>query len=420
MHSWPAAPAPLGMPRPLAPIVLSLVVAACSRGGPTPAEAAGKQTKDDRPPLVRVRPVEVRKVQQEIRDTAYLEAEHRVTIQAKIAGRVAEVLVDEGQRVTAAQLLARLDDREAKATFVQVEVQLAEARLRHELAVLEEEASNGRLEQARIEREMAAAEWKRNSAMDPQIISPKTLDDSKFLFDKSEEALRVADYNKRKAAIEVKTAANKIAELESKLAETELQLAEHQILAPFDGVVVTRSVTGGETISSATPLFEVADPYRLVVYVSRPQRELPLIRGAKEVRFTTDADPTREFVGDVDMVSPVVDQETGSIKLRMRVREADAKVLVPGLFLRVRVLTEDLRDALMVPKAAVLAEGERSIVFVVRDNRAVKVTLDPGLEERDFIECKGRSDDGLLPQDKVIVSGHEDLKDQTTVELSAD
>ncbi|MEZ5963485.1 MAG: efflux RND transporter periplasmic adaptor subunit [Planctomycetota bacterium] len=410
------------MPRPLAPcLALLALAAACNRSGATPAEAAAKvKAKDDRPPLVRVRPVEVRKVRQEIRDTAYLEAERRVTIQAKVAGRVDEVRVDEGQIVQQGQLLARLDDRQAKTTLAQVEVQLAEARLRRDLSELEAEASGGRLEQARIEREMAAAEWKRNSAIDPQIISPKTLDDSKFLFEKAEEALRVADYGKRKADIEVKTAANKIDELESKLNETKLQLAEHEIVAPFDGVVVQRDVTGGETISSATSLFVLADPHRLIAYVSRPQRELPLVRTAKEVRFTTDADPKHEFVADVDMVSPVVDEATGTIKLRMRVREADVKVLVPGMFLRVRVMTEDERDALMVPKAAVLAEGDRSIVFAVRDGRATKVLLDPGLEERDFIECKSRADDGLSPQDTVIVSGHEDLKDQTPVEVSPD
>jgi len=409
------------MPRPLDPVLVVLLAAACARGGGTPAEAAGRaKPKDERPPLVRVRPVEVHKVRQEIRDTAYLEAERRVTLQAKVAGRVAEVLADEGQEVHQGQLLARLDDREAKTTLAQVQVQLAEAKLRQDLAALEAEASGSRLEQARIEREMAAAEWKRNSAIDPQVISPKVLDDSKFLSDKAEEALRVADFGKRKADIEVRTAANKVDELESKLTEVKLQLAEHEIVAPFDGVVVQRQVTGGETISSATALFVVADPRRLIAYVSRPQRELPLVRNAKEVHFTTDSDPKHEYVADIDMVSPVVDETTGTIKVRMRVREADTKTLVAGMFLRVRVMTEDLRDALMVPKAAVLAEGDRSMVFALRDGRATKVVLDPGLEERDFIECKSRADDGLSPQDKVIVSGHEDLKDQTVVEVSPD
>jgi RND family efflux transporter MFP subunit len=412
------------MPRSLALLLLSTLTplaltAGCDRSNAA-AKTEGKDKTDSRPPLVRVRPVEVRRVQREIRDTAYLEAEQRVTVQCKVAGRVAEVLVDEGQLVHKGQVLAHIDDREAKTTLAQVEVQLAEAKLRHELAGLESEASAVRVQQARIEREMAAAEWKRNAAIDPAVVSPKVLDDSKLLADKAEEAVRGADFGKRKADLEVKTAANKIAELENKEAEVKLQLAEHQILAPLDGVVVQRQVTGGETISSATPLFVVANPQRLLAYISRPQRELPLVRGAKEVRFTTDAEPDREFSADIDMLSPVVDEATGSFKVRMRVREADARSLVAGMFIRARVLTEELREALMVPKAAVLAEGARSVVFVVRDGRALKVVLDAGLEERDFIECRSRADDGLSPQDKVIVSGHEDLKDQTLVEVAPD
>lgn len=417
------------MPRPhphprvaLALALLATVLAvACSKPA-APAEAASKDKSkaDTRPPLVRVRGVEQRKVRREIRDTAYLEAERRVALQCKVAGRIAQVMADEGLLVTKGQVLARMDDREVKITLAQVEVQLAEARLREQLAALEADASAGRLEQARIEREMAAAEWKRNSAIDPEVISPKVLDDSKFLAEKAEEALRVAEFGKRKSDIEVKTAANKVAELTNKLDEMKLQLSEHEIIAPFDGVIVDREVTGGETVNSSTTLFVLVEPKSLLCYISRPQRELPLIRGGKEVVYTTDAHPGREFTGDIDMVRPVVDEATGSVKLRMRVRPQDAKDLLAGMFVRVRILTEDLRDAVMVPKAAVLAEGERSIVFVVRDGKALKVTLDPGVEERDWIECKNRGDDALSPQDKVIVSGHEDLKDQTVVEVSAD
>lgn len=409
------------MPRPHPYCLVALaLLAACSK--PTSADAAGKDKPkaDTRPPLVRVRGVELRKVQREIRDTAYLEAERRVTLQTKVAGRIAEVFADDGLVVTKGQVLAKLDDRESKTTLAQVEVQLAEAKLRHDLSLLEAEASSGRLQQARIERDMASAEWKRNSAIDPQVISPKTLDDSKFMFEKSEESLRIADFGKRKADIEVKAAANKVAELTNRLDEVKLQLAEHTIIAPFDGVLVERKVTGGETVNSSTTLFVLVDPSSLFCYISRPQRELPLVRGGKVVLYTTDAHPGREFTGDIDMVRAVVDEATGSFKLRMRVKPEDTKDLLAGMFVRVRILTEDLREAVMVPKGAVLADGERSVVFVVRDGKAIRVTLDPGIEERDWIECKNRGDDALAPQDKVIVSGHEDLKDQTLVELSVD
>ena len=412
------------MPRLNTLLALALLLVglttACDKG----AAASTTNTKDKvapRPPLVRVTAVELRQIRNEVRDTAYLEAERRIMVQAKVTGRVQQVLVDEGNVVSAGQLLAKIDDREAKTTLAQVQVQLGDATVRRDLAKLESDASMGRLEQAKIERSIAEADWKRNSSLDPAIVSPKVFDDSKFALDKAEEAVRVADFNRLKAELEVKTAENKIEELTIKLEENRLKLAEHEIKAPFAGMVVKRNVTGGETIGgTATSLFELADLSNLIAWISRPQRELAVVRNAKEVLFTADAYPGKEFTADVDLVSPIVDQATGSFRVRMRVRADDAKDLVAGLFIRARILTEELREALMVPKAAVLAEGDRSVVFVVREDRAHKVTLDPGLEERDWVESRSRGDDGVRPDDRVIVSGHEDLRDQALIEVSKD
>lgn len=72
----------------------------------------------------------------------------------------------------------------------------------------------------------------------------------------------------------------------------------------------------------------------------------------------------------------------------------------------------------MVPKAAVLSEGDVSVVMVVRDGKAMRVDLDPGLELQDEIECKNRGESGLKPGELVITSGHEDLKDQSPVAVA--
>ena len=113
------------------------------------------------------------------------------------------------------------------------------------------------------------------------------------------------------------------------------------------------SVKGGETVSPSTELFQVVDEKHLVAYLRRPQRELGLIQDAKEVLFTTDAIPDATFHATIDVVSAVVDQSTGTFQIRIRVERdsEDARLLRPGLFIRARILTEDQREALMVPKA---------------------------------------------------------------------
>jgi RND family efflux transporter MFP subunit len=414
----PFAVAPSRVTAPSTTIaLLSLLFAgSCTDTAAKPSTAAPAPTL----PLVRVEKAQLREVRREIETTTFLESEHRVVLLSKVSARVLEVPVDEGQVVTKGQLLARLDDREAKSALRQTTTLLEDRRVKAELAELEVEASKRRVEQARLERSRCEADYRRNAEIAEGFIAPKVLEDSRYALDSADQALRVAEFNERKAILDVAAAKNAIEELQAKQEDAQIQLDEHRIVAPFDGVLVTRNVTGGESIGTATELFTITDTSRLIAYLNRPQRELPLLQSAREVHFSTDARPGRDYVADVDLIAPVVDPTTGSFRLRMRVRKEDTAELRPGMFLRARILTESTREALMVPKSAVLADGPLSVVFVVRGDTASKITLDPGLEERLHVECRNRGDDGVQNDDLLVTSGHERLKDQARVEIAKD
>lgn len=406
-------------------LALCLALGACGPGADAGKTAEAKPAAA--PQLVRVAPLELRSVRRSIETTSYLESMHQVVVQSRVSGRVISVLADEGQKVKAQDVLARLDDREAKATLRQAEVQLADRKVRHELAKLAVETSERRVESARIERDKAQAQFDRNRAIDQELIPQKDLDDSRFALESAKEALHVAELDLRRTEVEIGAAANAIAEQEARIEFETLRLAEHVIVAPIDGIVSTRNIRGGETISptastasSATPLFVVVDQDNLICYLRRPQRELPLIVGSKQVTFTTDAVPDHEFHAAIDFISPVVDQESGSFAVRVKVLRDDSRVglLRPGMFVRARILAEDEREALMVPKSAVLNEGSASVVFVVRDGIARRVVLDPGLEEREHLEARNRGQDGLAPGDIVVTSGQQGLQDKALVEVS--
>jgi RND family efflux transporter MFP subunit len=404
---------------PVAALAIIAVVAFLDSCGGDGRAAANERT-DAALPLVRVAPVAVRQVRREIETTAWLESEHQVTVLAKIAGRVAEVLVDEGREVAKGDLLARLDMREAQAALDQVEVQAREAKVAQQLAELEVDTAESRAAQAGIEFEKAQAELRRQEQLGPGVGSPKVLEDARFARDAAEKALRVAEFGARKAKLDAERAANTILELDARLRETKLRLEEHEIRSPIAGIVAQRFVKGGETIGNATQLFVVLDQRNLTSYMQRPQIELPLVRNARDVVFTADAWPERDFHGRIDLVSPVVDRETSSFKMRMRVVGDAAELLRPGMFVRVRILTEEQRDALMVPKAALLNEGDQTIVFALRDGRAHQIVLRPGLEQQEWIEALSGVDDTLTPGDLVIVTGQDDLKDQDRVETVED
>ncbi|MBI5852447.1 MAG: efflux RND transporter periplasmic adaptor subunit [Planctomycetes bacterium] len=417
------------LPRPRRFVALGILFAlpALAGCGPRADAGAGDAKTAAAPPLVRTELLALRKVRRTVETTSYLESMHQVTVQSRVSGRVLEVLVDEGQKVKAGEVLARLDTREPAAELRQAEVQLADRRVRHDLAKLTAETSARRLEAARIERDKQKAQLERNQAIDPALIPPKDLEDSQFAYQAAEEGCRIAELESRRAEVEIGAAANAIAEFESRVESQKLRLAEHAIVSPIDGVVSERGIRGGETISptastasSATPLFVVTDADNLICYLRRPQRELPMIQGSKQVTFTTDAVPEHEFHATIDFISPIVDTASGAFAVRVRVVRDDSLVglLRPGMFVRARILAEDEREALMVPKAAVLNEGAVAVVFVVRDGIARRVVVDAGLEEREHVEARNLGADGLSPGDAVITSGQHGLQDKTAVEVS--
>ena len=397
----------------------------CSDSGATAKKGNGNDRADERPPLVRTEIVAKRRVQRKVETTSYLESEHTVVVVSRVLGRISEVLTDEGKKVVKGQVLARLDDREIRASLLQITSQVQDKKHRLELAKLEHEATQHRQDQADTELQKATKDLQRLTNLDPELVSPKDLDDAKYAKDSATAALKIAQFLTRKAVLDITTAAQTIKEWEAKETESKIQLAEHEILAPMNGVVSRREVKGGEAITTATELFEVVDITNLIAYLDRPQQELGLIQNAKVVVFTTDAFPGREFKADIDVISPIVDRSTGSFKIRVRIRKDDAIVLRPGLFMRAEILTEEDREAIMIPKTAVLSDGDDSVVFFIRDplegkGKARRMRLETGIEDDTSIECRNSGAQGLRPGDLIIVSGQQDLKDQTEVEISKD
>ena len=214
-------------------VVLLLALTACADGAEGGAGKRGRNT-DARPPLVRTELVELRRVRQIIETTSYIVSEYDIAVLPRISGRVIEVAVDEGQRVEPNQLLARLDDEEARTALRQVEVQLQDRKVRHELAKVESEAAKLRIKQAEIECEKAGREYDRNTKLDPGLIAEKELEDSKFALDTASEAVQVAIFNSRKADLEVDAAVQAIEQLKAQVAAAEITLRDHEVRTPSD------------------------------------------------------------------------------------------------------------------------------------------------------------------------------------------
>ena len=237
-------------------------------------------------------------------------------------GRVSEVLVESGDRVSRGQVLARLDT-----------------------AVVSAQVANLRaaVEQTRAEAGLAEADYRRAAAVADSV-----------------GALSKEEVEKRHSV--VATSAARVKSAEAQLAEAEARLSRNSIRAPADGIVLTRTAEVGQTaMPGGAPLFRLARGGEVEMRAQVAERDLPRLKIGQdaEVFLTGIATP---FHGKVRLVSAVIDPQTRLGE--MRVALAQQPELRPGAFARGEVkVGSEMRP--VVPQTAVLSDGPTNFVYVV-------------------------------------------------------
>jgi RND family efflux transporter MFP subunit len=295
-----------------------------------------------------------------------------VRVSALVPGRVAEMNVAEGDRVSAGQLVAKIDDRPFRDQLQQAE---AAAALAH--ANLE----NARLARARNE-----------DLFERGITARKDLEDAR-----TQE--RVAEASLRQA--------------EAALALSRLQVSRTEVHSPLTGTVVKRFASVGEQVdgTASQPILEVADLTQAELFGNVPAAYLGKIRAGRSLSLTSDAFPGKVFAGRVVAVSPAVDPSTSQGLVRIRIGNA-AGLLRLGMFLSAQVPIETHANALVVPPQAIYRDqqGQPHVYRVERD-QATAVPVQVGIESQDRVELLS----GVQAGDTVILTGGYGLGEKARV-----
>ncbi|MEM9172358.1 MAG: efflux RND transporter periplasmic adaptor subunit [Pseudomonadota bacterium] len=325
------------------------------------AEADDSENQEDEDETVI--PVEVKTVQRGDVYAAYsgsssLEALEEATVVAKVGGEVRTILVEEGDRVEAGQVLARLDGERLRLELDQAKANLA------------------RLEQ----------EVKRSVELHERgLLAASAFESSKFELDSLRAAYRLA----------------------------ELQYRYTAIRAPFTGVIAERNIKIGNTIEPNAPTFRLTALDPLVAYLYVPEREFGRISAGQSVKMNIDALPDTSFDGTVARISPVVDPESGTFKATIEVSDSSG-ALKPGMFGRFAVIYDQQRDALLLPQDALIETSSSKSVFVVdSDGVAHRIEVTTGYTWQNEIAIL----DGLEDDAQVVVVGQMALRDGTKVRI---
>lgn len=286
-----------------------------------------------------------------------LETESSVDLFPQISGEIEALLVEEGDFVKAGAPLLQIDERE--------------------LRVDADEAS------VNLEREQAN-------------------------FDRIQELFKRGLVNQQ----EFENASYTLSQRRLGAERAKIRLDHATIRAPFDGVISERAAQLGARVSSGTKLFSFVSLQDMVAKVFVPGRYLTAVNKDQEATITSEFMPGRTFAGWVKRISPIIDPQSGTFKVTVGLRNPEQDVL-PGLFVKANIITEERPNALLVPKRAVVYDGGSQFLYTVVDGKAVRRQLDAGFETPDTVEVRS----GFTEGDPIIILGQSGLKDGAPVKV---
>lgn len=327
--------------------------------------------------------------------SGYVTARREATVSSKVTGKVVEVLIEEGMKVKAGQILARLDDTNIKASqdVAQAQLDSAQTSLKETQALLK---------QAQNEYNRIAELTKEN------ITSPSDLDKAE-----SDAASLQARLARQERDVTV---------AERQLALWNQQMEDMVIRAPFDGVITTKDAQPGEMISpvsagggyTRTGIGTVVDMSSLEIEIDVNESYIARVEAGQAVIATLDAYPDWKIPCKVITVIPTADRQKSTVKVRVGFDQLDPRVL-PDM--SVKVAFRDTQNTnittrtLIVPKDALQSVNGQDVVYVAQNGRAeLRAVTVSSTQDKDAMLSGGVSSG-----ERVIVDSPPNLKDGAAV-----
>lgn len=327
--------------------------------GSTSAAVAGKgQTAGPPPTAVDAARVKIAPLAKTISAVGSLRSDETVIVRPEVSGRIVEIGFAEGQRVAKGTVVLRLDQSVQRAEMRQAEANVA-------------------LAKSRIERS--------RDLHAKGFISSQALDDA-------ESAFKVAGASAELAAA---------------------RLSKLDIRAPFSGIAGLRLVSIGDYVREGQDIVNLEEIDPLKVDFRVPEIFLKQISTGQTLQVNLDAIPNTAFTGRVLAINPLIDANGRAVVIRAVIKNTDSR-LRPGMFARVKLITNELQEGLTIPEQALIPVGDDFFVFKITDGRALRTRIDIGQRVTGSVEVTR----GLAKDDVVVTAGQPKIRDGGTVKIA--
>ncbi len=323
--------------------------------------------------------------------SGYVTPRREATVSSKVTGKVIEVFIEEGLKVTEGQVLARLDDTNVRASL--------------NLAAAQHEAAKAALAETAARIEEASREWTRVSRLATNgIATGADLDHAE------------AELKSQRARLEKLNSDATVAEKE--VALWRQQLEDTTIRAPFAGVVTVKNAQPGEMISpisagggfTRTGICTLVDMNSLEIEVDVNESYINRVEAGQPVEAALDAYPDWKMPAKVIAIIPTADRQKATVRVRVGFDKLDPRIL-PQMGVKVAFHSTGPSGAgtrtVAIPKKAVRTEEGRDTVVVAANGRGERRAVTLGVSKNEDAMVLS----GLAAGEKVVTESPHPLKD---------
>ena len=348
---------------------------------------------------------------------ARIKPRQEIVVSPKIAGRIATVAADVGQKVTAGEVLFTLESRDYETQTRQARAALDSAK--GNLTRTSDSTLSSQLIQAQAAVKQAQVQYDDMKDLSDRTqklytdgtASRQQLDSVKSKLDSAGIALDTATQSLALIQDKAGPQSTGVASSQVDQAQAAADLADSQlentiVVSPIEGIVSARNVDPGELVSSAVPAFIVIDVSTVTAEATVEESMVEKISRGQSVPVKVEAAGGAMLKGMVDSVSPAADPRTQGYTVKVRI-DAPVETLRPGMFARVSFPVETRHEVLVVPNGAVVSETGVEYVYAVVDGTVKKTAVQTGIADDSVTEITGGLQDGAL----VVTEGQSFLND---------
>jgi len=330
-----------------------------------------------------------------------------------VGGKVARVLVEEGQHVSKGQLLAEIEPTDYRNAF-----NAATAQKEAALAVAQKADAGLRkqeLEQARIEYDRWADEYKRMKFLvERKSLPPNDFQKIEAAYNAAKERYEMAQEGTRKE--DRTTAAAQVRASDAQASEESKRLNDTRLLAPISGNIGMRRVDPGQTVAAGTPVFSIVELNPAKVRVGVPEAEIGKVRQGAEAEISVPSLGGRRFKGRVAIIGVAGEPASRTYTVKILVPNP-GPVLLAGMVAEARIFGPAKVRSLTLPGEAVVPDpqGAPNVFVYSGDRKRVygrRVEVGPPVGN----EVEIRS--GLRGDEQIVVAGQQKLREGSLVEIA--